>query len=435
MNHDVKPHEGKPAMRPDQQHKPPKLDPASDRTVEEALATVEELMAKVGYTAKKGGYPIVDTAQTTFFSNDAIIDAPAPGQPFYGQDAQFPHNPPSYTNNGDGTTTDNVTGLMWIKDPGAKKTWIQSVEYLKTLNEEGFAGHHDWRIPTVKEVFSLVNGMGVTAWTSQESVPYIDTDNFVFTYGDAAGESRFIDTQITSTSIYGATTMQGNTTMFGYNFADGRIKGYPINKAFCCHYVRANTNYGQNLYVDNGNDTITDEATSLMWAKHDSGFYKAGEGKDGSFNWEESLAYAQEMNAQNFLGYSDWRLPNIKELQSLTDYSNSPAVTGRPAIDPIFDSSKVTTVFGKEDYGYYWSGTTHEDLMSSPKPHNAAMYVAFGTGLGQSRDGRPLDAHGAGCQRSDPKDGPRSEFPKIDVEAPQGDDIRVYNLVRLVRYA
>ena len=63
-------------------------------------------------------YPIVDTGVTAFYDNDSVMPAPKPGEPFYGQDAQYRVNPPSYTDNGDGTVTDNVTGLMWQKAMG-----------------------------------------------------------------------------------------------------------------------------------------------------------------------------------------------------------------------------------------------------------------------------------------------------------------------------
>lgn len=416
------------------QHQPVKMDATWSRTVAEAQAIVAKLEAAVGYTTEKGGYPIVDTAQDVFYSNDAIIEAPEKGQPFYGQDAQFTHNPPSYTDNGDGTVTDNVTGLMWQKDPGAKLTWAAAAEGLDAFNTETLGGYSDWRIPTIKELFSLVDQRGVTGLTSATCTPYIDTNYFVFLYGDQAGELRFIDSQIISASIYGSTTMRESTTMFGYNFADGRIKGYPINKNFYCYHVRGNKSYGQNLLVEQQDGTITDEATGLMWMQHDSGAYKAGDAKDGSLDWEHALAWAQEMNDQNFLGYSDWRLPHVKELQSLVDYSRSPAITNSAAIDPLFTCTPVINVFGQEDYGYYWTSTTHNDLMSSPKPYEAAHYVAFGKGMGYMH-GQIIDAHGAGSQRSDPKFGSREDYPAVDINAPQGDDQRIFNMVRLVRTA
>ncbi|OON99752.1 MAG: hypothetical protein ATN35_11055 [Epulopiscium sp. Nele67-Bin004] len=392
----------------------------------------QALVEAVGYTAAVGGYPIVDTNQTLFYSNDGIISEPSIGDAFYGQDASYTINAPSYTNNGDGTVTDNVTGLMWEQDPGAKLTWPEAVELLAELNESNHLGYSDWRIPSMKELFSLVDASGLTRMSSSTSVPYIETDYFAFEYGDAAGEARFIDSQILTSTIYDATTIGGTTTVFGYNFADGRIKGYEIDKDFYCYFVRGNTSYGLNLYVENNDATITDEATNLMWMQYDSGYYNVGELEDGTLNWEEALAWAQEMNEQNFLGYSDWRLPNIKELHSLVDYSKSPMVTGEPAIDSLFYCTPIVNAFGEDDYAYYWSGTTHDDTSASPIEYNAASYMVFGNAMGEM-NGQVVDAHGAGSQKSDPKTGDRADYPAPDSNAPQGDEQRVYNMVRLVR--
>ncbi len=77
---------------------------------------------------------------TTIYSNDAIIDEPSQGDAFYGQDAQFDGNQPSYTDNSDGTVSDNVTGLMWTQDPGDKMTWPEAVTKLEELNESNYLG-------------------------------------------------------------------------------------------------------------------------------------------------------------------------------------------------------------------------------------------------------------------------------------------------------
>ena len=81
--------------------------------------------------------------------------------------------------------------------------------------------------------------------------------------------------------------------------------------------VRGNTDYGKNAYVNNGDGTITDTATGLMWLQKDSGT---------AMTWQQALAYAE---ASTVDGYSDWRLPNAKELQSIVDYTRSPDTPAR----------------------------------------------------------------------------------------------------------
>ncbi|UOD33950.1 hypothetical protein DSN97_07175 [Deferribacteraceae bacterium V6Fe1] len=77
------------------------------------LTTLQAASIKEYIGKKKLSYQIVDTGVTEFYSNTSSIPAPKPGEPFYGQDAQYQINPPSYVDNGDGTITDKITGLMW----------------------------------------------------------------------------------------------------------------------------------------------------------------------------------------------------------------------------------------------------------------------------------------------------------------------------------
>ena len=393
-------------------------------TLAQANAIDEEILQSVGYSAKVGGYPIVDTGQTAFYNDMSETSMQQEGDPYFGQDANYGTNEASYTDNGDGTITDNVTGLMWQKAPGGKMTWTEAVE---TAVDFDLAGYDDWRLPTIKELYSLIQFAGVTGNDAETSVPYIDTDYFVFTYGDETGE-RFIDSQYATSTIYDSTTMNGATTMFGVNFADGRIKGYPIDKTFYVMYVRGNTNYGVNDFVDNGDGTITDEATGLMWMQYDSTYLQAGTNGDGAMNWQESLQWAEDLD---YAGYNDWTLPDAKQLQSIVDYTRCLDTTGSAAIDPVFQSTLIIDIRGDENYATYWTSTTHLDGL--PKG-SAAVYIAVGEALGEM-NGTVQDVHGAGAQRSDPKDGNASDYPQVFSQAPQGDVRTVYNYVRLVRVA
>ena len=412
-------------LSPDRQNMRLGMGATEMLSVEEANAIEEQILAAVGYTSAVGGYPIVDTNVTAFYSNDTQIIEPLEGEAFYGQDATYQGNQPSYTDNGDGTITDNVTDLMWQQHPGEKITWGEAVEKIKTFN---LAGYEDWRLPTIKELYSLVQFSGKTGTSSDTSVPYLDTDYFEFKYGDAAGEPRFIDSQMATSTIYDSTTLNGQTTVFGYNFADGRIKGYEITKDFYVYFVRGNTKYGQNQFIHNGNGTITDESTGLMWMTYDSGYYKSGDIHDGTMDWKDALEWAEDFE---FAGYDDWKLPDVKELQSLLDYTKSPDTTDSAAIDDMFYCIPIINAFGEDDYGFYWSSTSHIDGINQ---YGAGAYVVFGKGMGVFNS-QVIDAHGAGSQRSDPKTGEREDYPRANLNAPQGDEQRVFNMVRLVRIA
>ena len=371
------------------------------------------------------GYPIVGTNQTTFNSNAGVISTPGINDAFYGQDATYPDNGTSYTDNGDGTITDNITGLMWVKARGSKMTWDEAVAGAST-NITG--GHKDWRMPTIKELYSLflhsgVNGSDVMSTAG--FIPFINTDYFDFKYGSGIGDERVIDCQDWSGTEYVSTTQSNQPTVFGVNFADGRCKGYKKmlpptwteKNELYVRYVRGNTEYGKNNFRNNNNGTISDLATGLMWSEEDS---KVG------MDWKEALAWVQVKNTENFLGHNDWRLPNIKELQSIVDFTRSPAKTSSAAINTdYFKCSTITNEANQVDYPYFWSGTVLID-----GPSREGCYIPFGRAMAKL-DGVWQDVHGAGSQKSDVMVGDPANFP--NGRGPQYDAVRIYNYVRLVR--
>ncbi len=369
-------------------------------------------------------YPIVDTGQSACYNNFSEIAAPSAGQAFYGQDAQINGHQPSYRDNGDGTITDVITGLMWQKSLPAKKySYQECLQYADTCT---LAGYTDWRLPTIKELYSLILFSGATGMDESTCFPYLDTDVFDFRFGGTVNpQERIIDAQYATSTIYKGTTMNGNETMFGVNFVDGRIKGYPTFKDFEIKLVRGRSDYGVNDFVNNGDGTITDQATGLMWDES---------GSPTGMNWEAALAWVQQKNTEHYLGYSDWRLPNAKELQSIVDYQRSPSYTDSPAISPLFEVPAIIDEGGNTNYPFYWTSTTHVD--GQP---NKAVYISFGEALGfmqmppNSGNYQLQDVHGAGAQRSDPKTGDPENYPYG--HGPQGDVIRIYNFVRMVRDA
>ena len=427
-------------------------------------------------------YTLVGTGQTQCYDDQGEISAPKPGEEFYGQDAQQNHPRASYRLGDDGRTVlDNITGLTWQRSPDTngdgkldssdKLTLAQAQALPAKLNAAKFGGFDDWRLPTIKELYSLFDARGTdpsgpsNADTSTLA-SFIDTKFFQFAYGDTGKGERVIDSQYASSTKYAGRGAHGGDKFFGVNFADGRIKGYDLRmpdgrseKTFFVQCVRGNPNYGKNDFHDNGDGTVTDRATGLRWAKADSGI---------GMNWSEALAGVQKKNAAKFLGHDDWRLPDVKELQSIADYARCPDTTRSAAIDPVFDCTKITNEDSKADFPFYWSATTHAGLHGGA----AAMYVAFGRAAGWMSPKRPMegppmegppaggpperrgapgrppgpppqgndaapyhfvDVHGAGAQRSDPKSGDPSMFPHG--RGPQGDVIRINNFVRIVRNA
>lgn len=126
---------------------------------------------------------------------------------------------------------------------------------------------------------------------------------------------------------------------------------------------------GENDFVDNGDGTVSDRASGLMWQQTDDGRPQ---------DWPSALAYCANLKLAQ---HDDWRFPNVKELQSIVDYRRSD-----PAIDERF-------LRQTDRRGWFWSSTTYGDNVTQ------ADYVCFGKCT--SADG--VDVHGAGAQRADPK--------------------------------
>jgi len=344
---------------------------------------------------------VTDSLQTTTYDDAGnIIDAPAEGEAFYGQDAQYNTTLPSYTDNGDGTVTDDNTGLMWQQTPPEnKKTYDEAVEYVENLTTGGYT---DWRLPTIQESFTLADLDGkLDAQNVDSSIPYIDIDYFDFTYDRGKPYIGSYWTSSKTTYMDDLADNSGNNNemerSYGFNWADGHLKSYAdghstVDSEVSSFSIPAGVRavrgeegvIGTNDYHDNGDATVSDNATDLMWSQSDA--------EDG-MDWEAALSYAEN---SELAGYSDWRLPTPKELQTLVEYE-SPTI---PAIDTNYFTFHL-------DDCYVWSSTTSGDFPQM------ADYVTFGHGwgieIGEDNTGITTsdfdDVHGPGCIRADYKSG------------------------------
>jgi hypothetical protein len=411
------------------------------------------LMAATPAVAQGVPFPVVDTGQTQCFDDRGAAPCSPPGRPFFGQDGQIQGRLPHYRDNGDGTVSDLVTGLMWQKS--FERSGFAEAPAKAAASRIG--GHGDWRVPTIKELYSLMDFSGATGSAMPSTTgapadarPYLDRSVFAFEY---PGQGRFIDAQYVSSTVYTGTTMGRDRSFFGVNFADGRIKAYPQNggpggRVWYARWVRGNPAYGRNDFADNGDGTVRDRATGLVWLQADSGAFRDHLGHtkmgDGRLDWAEALAFCIGLD---FAGRRDWRLPNAKELHSMVDYGRSPQATASAALDPVFRITAITEADGSRNWPYFWTSTSHLD---GRRPGDFAVYIAFGKAMGNmpappsgAIGGPPpgpmgplgpttlQDVHGAGAQRSSPKSGEESRLPVG--AGPQGDVLRIYNYARCVR--
>ncbi|MCP4317954.1 MAG: DUF1566 domain-containing protein [Hyphomicrobiales bacterium] len=374
-------------------------DPQGDRQLGGGGAMGADIDAHyVGAKAVTSKIP--DTQQGSCFNTTAKIPCPVEGEPLYGQDAHYSGPEHRYIDNRDGTITDAITGLKWQKAHNAERlSYYDAASVCANLN---LGGKSDWRLPNIKELFSLSDYRG------SQTRRFFIAD--VFDLEEPGKEvlqgDRFASTHATrmmgqtwSSTIYTGVHYgrPGVEAAFFYNFLDGHIKQAPTKGRNSLFYrcVRGAA-WGANDFKVNSNGTVTDTATGLTWQQVDDGQTR---------DWPSALAYCEGLT---LAGHSDWRLPNVKELQSIVDYSkNNPALDQRA----LNQSDKN---------GWFWSATTHGDNI------RMASYVCFGKCT--SKDG--VDTHGAGAQRSDPKTGDPSRWTSL---GGQEDEVRINNFTRCVR--
>ncbi len=235
----------------------------------------------------------------------------------FGEDNDYNINIPSYTNNNNGTITDNITGLMWQQADGGEMTIENAFIYADNLVLVGFS---DWRLPSPSESFSILNhqnnnpAMNSTYFTTS-SAQYWWTN--AYQLGDA--------TKVWTTNAGGGI---GNKPKAETISAGGIFRYH----ARCIRDVSTPTVIA-NHFIDNGDGTITDNLTQLIWQKVPNA---------NLLTWENAITYAESLSLANA---TDWRLPNIKELQSLNDETKS-----NPSVNTTF----FATIGSKN----YWSSTS-----------------------------------------------------------------------------
>jgi hypothetical protein len=249
---------------------------------------------------------------------------PEEGEDFYGQDAHYTIHPPDLTDNGNGTVTDNLTGLVWEQKTEESEQGIYSFsEAVSYCDNLSLGGSDDWRVPTRREFSTLLN-LGTIS-------PALDTAFFPdYTYTAPNGVYYW------TSSEYHDDPSQVWKIQISFGISEAITTQAPPYKVRC---VRGNTE-PEASYTDNGNGTVTDNNTGLMWEQ------KTADGgsrdREWTYTWKDALAYCEDLILG---GFSDWRLPNPKELDRIVDLERS-----NPAVD--------TAYFPNTNNGFYWTGTT-----------------------------------------------------------------------------
>lgn len=377
--------------------------------------------ASAGNNAGGRFYAWPDTGQEKCYDNvGELTPCPDNGDFFFGQDAQYQENLRSYTKLADNgneldysatewtMVRDNVTGLIWevksVKDgymdygnpndADNKYTWCDnnydtnggnagvcddpdyedSETFITKLNNINYGGFSDWRMPTVKELSTILNlKISLTGDLPADGTlpPAINTDYFPNTLSDkywSATSYAFLDR---------------NYLAWYTCFAEKCVnENYRKEKHYCLRAVRSGAQPPENSrFSDNGDGTITDKKTNLMWQKCSMGLIYENGGCTGGIsdanwtNWETALDKCETLELAN---HDDWRLPSRNELQSLVDYSATPAINLNlfPDIQLCHDRNQCN----------YWTSTTIElisiDTSGNPSVNYAdAFYTNFDTGI------------------------------------------------------
>ena len=287
------------------------------------------------------------TGQTScFWSTSTPVNCIGTGQD--GENATGSFWPDvRFTDNGDQTMTDNLTGLTWSQNanpPSALITWYNALDYVKNLNSNNYLGHNDWRMPNANEVASLMNRerANTASWLSSQGFTYVTGNYYYLTSTTQASayptvnawmadlwHSQMINyvkaggiiwpvrgtSNLSRTGQTGCWDFYGNAIQCAGTGQDGELQA-----GVAWPEPRFTNPNGSGPISET---TILDRATGLQWPKEGStpSFGPCvGWQTDGILygkSWSGALNYVSCLNSNNYLGYNDWRLPNLNELTSL----------------------------------------------------------------------------------------------------------------------
>jgi len=281
--------------------------------------------------------PIPDSGQTQSYT------------PSFGQDSDYLLHPPSYSDNGNGTITDNVTGLIWQKEyDSSARFFLDADAYCAGLELAGLSG---WRMPSDFELMTIVDYGAAVPVINGTYFPNTPSD---FPWWTLTGErsSSFFKGR------WAVDFRTGNLDTFSGNGYTRCILG-DLNELSVFQHS------GQNqprVFENNGNGTITDRITRLVWQRQDEGTTAV---------WEDAITRCEALSLG---GHTDWRLPNVKELRSIVDSGTyAPAIYAGYFTNTRTDSYWSSTTYGASPNAAWRVNFWHGEVTSSLKEN--ALFV------------------------------------------------------------
>lgn len=275
---------------------------------------------------------------------------------------------PRFLDPGDGAILDTLTGVRWLKDAGTSTVgpcggglmdWREALDYVACLNEIEYSGHSDWRLPNVNQLESLMNaGEGDAAiWLQEQGFTGVHSGQ---PYWSSTTVASLTDHAWIADLSYGE-SLHWNKSDLAYVWPmrsgeEGSLVGAETWKTGQrTSYasgddgdLREGIDWPVPRFEDNADGTVLDRLTGLLWTKD---AYTPGSPTCSPAmwkTWQEALDHVRCLNSNQYLGFSDWRVPNKKELFSLIDHSRAyPALPEGHPFDNVMP--------------LYWSSTTGLD--------------------------------------------------------------------------
>ena len=302
----------------------------------------------------------IQTDQTQCYDEAGnIIACPGTGQDAAYRAGRVWPNPRFFEKSD--TVTDTLTGLMWPQNAGLFEfplSFNEALDAVEEMNRARMFGLSDWRLPERHELFSLVSHANINPALPADN-PFLNV--FPGYYWTATHCARFVR-QAWYIHLGGGRVVKG--------MKNSSYMVWPVRRIY-------EKNQSADGFAGSGGlknrftldrETFFDRCTGLMWAKN-------ADIASGPVRWMDALKTIKAINKNKEYGYTDWRLPNIRELDSMTDMDrHSPAVAGYDRFENIqpFYWSSTTSIY---DPAYAWALYTEDGNLGVGYKSNPEFFV------------------------------------------------------------
>jgi hypothetical protein len=230
-----------------------------------------------------------------------------------------------------------------------------------------YLGYKDWRLPNVNELESLVHAGqdDIAAWLNTQGFANVQPQAYWSSSTNAHGTGNAwhvnmmqgggVNVTGKRYSLYIWPVRAGESKLWktGQTTCYDETETYYAPKPIPCSgrgqdgALQAGASWPSPRFTNNRNGTVTDSLTRLMWTQHGDAPGPPACSLGKVTTWANALAYVGCLNTYSYLGYTDWRLPNRKELRSVINYGQADSATWLN-----------TQGFLNMQSGGYWSSST-----------------------------------------------------------------------------